>query len=88
MKLFLTLAALCLGAVSANIVGQIDVSGQTVYIWRQFGSVTVQNNGVTIQGNSRAYLLQNEVTLIGPGDFVQVCFIRTTKLNVTCANCG
>ncbi len=74
MKLSLDLVVLfctILGA-NANIVGEIEVSGETLYVWRQFGSVTVENNAITIQGDSRAYLLQNEVTLIGPGDYYQV----------------
>ncbi len=74
MKFFVALVALScaiLGA-NANIVGEINVSGETLYVWRQFGSVTVENNAITIQGDSRAYLLQNEVTLIGPGDYYQV----------------
>ncbi len=57
---------------NANIVGEIDLAGQTLYVWRSSGSVTVQNNTITMQGESGVLLLQNEVTVIGPEDYYQV----------------
>ncbi len=73
MKLSLAFSTLlCILGANADIVGEIDVSGETLYVWRQYGSITVQDNVITMRGDCRAYLLQNAVTLIGQDDFYQV----------------
>ncbi len=45
---------------------------QTLYIWRQFGDVSVSGDAVTVRGNSRAYVLKNNVVTITPEDYYQV----------------
>ncbi len=65
-------ALLIFGAADANIVGEIDFDGQTLYVWRLFGSVIVEDGAITLSGDSRIYLLVNPSILIRPEDYYQV----------------
>jgi len=74
MKLLLqVLLAITLSTVAkAEVVGEITIAGQTVYVWKQFGDVSVANGAVTLHTDSRAYLLKNNVESIGQDDFYQM----------------
>ena len=58
--------------VKSEIVGSLEIGGDTVYIWRRYGTVSVIDNGVFIKGNSGAYFLANNVATISPEDYHQV----------------
>ena len=74
MKLICSiLAALAVaGQVQSEIVGSVDLAGETVYVWKDFGDIQVSNNKVTVHGNSRGYFMKNEAGSINPADFHQV----------------
>ena len=83
--LFSTAEAEVVGSVTIGTTGEVNNSFkfyaiqtkvvflQTAYIWRQFGDISVSGDGtVTIRGNSRGYMLKNNVVTIGPDDYYQV----------------
>jgi len=74
MKLLLQvfLAVALASVANAEVVGEITLAGQTVYVWKQFGDVSVANGAVTMHTDSRAYLLKNNVGSIGQDDFYQM----------------
>ncbi len=80
LKHFVATALVCalLIQTEANIVGEIKIDGVTLYVWRLLGSVViVENNTITVGGDSRAYLLQSPSLLIDPDEYYQVRLFYT-----------
>merc|ERR1719392_5270 len=52
----------CLLARSdAEVVGTINVEGVgTIYVWKSFGNIVIEDNGFRVSGNSRGYLLSKD----------------------------
>ncbi len=82
-RYFVPAALVCalLAQTEANVVGEIELDGLTLYVWRQFGSVTVEDGTMTVSGNSRLYLLENPNALIQPDDYYQVTASNSYWLN-------
>ncbi len=77
---FVLLTCLALIGANADTVGEIELDGTTLYVWRQYGGVTVQDGAITISGNSRAYLLNTPATVLEPDNFHQVSKARSVFL--------
>merc|ERR1711915_761752 len=57
----------------AEIVGTINVEPiGSIYVWKQFGNVVMEGNGVRMTADSRVYLLSKEVSTLSPDAFWQV----------------
>ncbi len=75
LSLFLLLSLLGVGVVRSEVVGSVDIGGDTVWVWRDFGDISVSGDAVTVRGNSRGYFVNNDVAdgILDPDDFYQVC---------------
>merc|ERR1711872_591665 len=50
-----------LGRTDAEVVGTINVEGVgTIYVWKSFGDIVIEDNGFRVRGNSRGYLLSKD----------------------------
>ena len=59
---------------SAEVIGQIQVEGVgTIYVWKQFGNIVMEDNGFRQTGDSRGYLLSKDPgATLTPDAFWQV----------------
>ena len=69
----LLVAFLTWESTKAEIIGTINVEPiGTIYVWKQFGNVVMEGNGVRMTADSRVYLLSKEVSTLSPDAFWQV----------------
>jgi len=69
----LLVALLTWESSKAEIVGTINVEPiGSIYVWKQFGNVVMEGNGVRMTADSRVYLLSKEVSTLSPDAFWQV----------------
>ncbi len=73
-KTLVTAALVCAAFIhtEASVVGEIEIDGMTLYVWRMLGSATVENGAITVSGNTRLYLLESPSILVHPDELHQV----------------
>ena len=60
---FLPVVVACLlgDRTDAEVIGSINIEGAgTIYVWKSFGDIVIEDNGFRIRGNSRGYFLSKD----------------------------
>ena len=74
---FVPLVVACLLAdkSDAEVIGSINIEGVgTIYVWKSFGDIVIEDNGFRIRGDSRGYFLSKDPgATLTPDAFWQVC---------------
>ena len=71
----LIVAFLLADRTGAEVIGSINVEGVgTIYVWKSFGDIQIEDNGFRIRGDSRGYFLSKDPgASLTPDAFWQVC---------------
>merc|ERR1712168_701208 len=69
----LIVAFLLVDRTGAEVIGSINVEGVgTIYVWKSFGDIQIEDNGFRIRGDSRGYFLSKDPgTSLTPDAFWQ-----------------
>ena len=74
----LIVAFLLVDRTGAEVIGSINIEGAgTIYVWKSFGDIKIEDNGFRIRGDSRGYFLSKDPgATLTPDAFWQVCSLH------------